>query len=65
MIGPDQNAGAGESKVTGLRVESLQVDRLGQPIVRGVDLSVVPGEVTVLLGANGAGKSTLLDGLSG
>ena len=38
---------------------------MGQPVVRGVDLSVAPGEVTVLLGANGAGKSTLLDGISG
>lgn len=65
MIGPDQNAGGGEPKATGLRVESLRVDRLGQPVVRGVDLSVAPGEVTVLLGANGAGKSTLLDGISG
>ena len=65
MIGPDQNAGAGEARATGLRVESLRVDRLGQPVVRGVDLSVAPGEVTVLLGANGAGKSTLLDGISG
>ena len=49
----------------GLRVEGLRVDRVGQPVVRGVDLWVVPGEVTVLLGANGAGKSTLLDGISG
>ncbi len=48
-----------------LLVEGLRVDRLGQPIVRGVDLSVGPGKVTVLLGANGAGKSTLLDGISG
>ncbi|MCY4665367.1 MAG: ABC transporter ATP-binding protein [Acidimicrobiaceae bacterium] len=48
-----------------LRVEGLQVDRLGQPVVRGVDLSVASGQVTVLLGANGAGKSTLLDGISG
>lgn len=53
------------STAVGLRVENLRVDRLGQPVVRGVDLSVAPGEVTVLLGANGAGKSTLLDGISG
>lgn len=48
-----------------LSVEDLQVDRLGQPVVRGVDLTVKAGEVTVLLGANGMGKSTLLDGISG
>ncbi len=53
------------SRPGALRVEGLRVDRLGQPVVRGVDLSVAPGEVTVLLGANGAGKSTLLDGISG
>ena len=52
-------------RVEGLRVEGLRVDRLGQPVVRGVDLSVAPGQVTVMLGANGAGKSTLLDGISG
>ena len=48
-----------------LSVEDLQVDRLGQPVVWGVDLAVNAGEVTVLLGANGVGKSTLLDGISG
>lgn len=48
-----------------LSVEALHVDRLGQPVVRGVNLAVNAGEVTVLLGANGMGKSTLLDGISG
>lgn len=65
MTEPCRSDGPEASTAVGLRVEDLRVDRLGQPVVRGVDLSVVPGEVTVLLGANGAGKSTLLDGISG
>ncbi|WP_419839711.1 ABC transporter ATP-binding protein [Candidatus Poriferisodalis sp.] len=60
-----EEADPGVPRPAVLRVEGLRVDRLGQPVVRGVDLSVAPGEVTVLLGANGAGKSTLLDGISG
>ena len=65
MTGRGHHKDAGASQAAGLRVEELRVDRLGQPVVRGVNLSVAPGEVTVLLGANGAGKSTLLDGISG
>ncbi len=61
----DKGFGAAKLGDEGLVVESLRVDRLGQAVVREVDLSVAPGEVTVLLGANGAGKSTLLDGISG
>jgi branched-chain amino acid transport system ATP-binding protein len=49
----------------GLVLDDLRVDRAGFPIVRGVNLTVPRGEVTVLLGPNGAGKTTLLEAISG
>jgi len=50
---------------TGLRVEGLEVRRMGSPVVRDVSLDAPLGEVTVLLGTNGAGKTTLLEAISG
>jgi D-xylose transport system ATP-binding protein len=34
-------------------------------VLRGIDLDVVPGQVTALVGDNGAGKSTLIKGIAG
>jgi branched-chain amino acid transport system ATP-binding protein len=51
--------------MTALTVRELVAGHAGQPVVRGVSLTVTPGEVTALLGANGAGKSTTLLTLSG
>jgi ABC-2 type transport system ATP-binding protein len=48
-----------------LTVKGLELGFRRKAVLRGLDLQLVPGKVTVLLGANGAGKSTLLRVLLG
>ena len=48
-----------------LAVEDLDVAYGAVAALRGVSLSVDPGEVVTLIGANGAGKTTLLRTISG
>jgi branched-chain amino acid transport system ATP-binding protein len=46
-----------------LQVEQLRVAYGGIEAVKGVSLTVAPGEIVTLIGANGAGKSSTLRGI--
>lgn len=48
-----------------LELYGLSAGYGGAPVVRGLTLTVFPGEVVALLGANGAGKTTTLRAISG
>lgn len=65
--GPDAGSGAGTTPI--LRAEGLTKTHHGEgaPVhaVRGVDLTVQPGEFIAVTGPSGAGKSTLLHLMGG
>jgi iron complex transport system ATP-binding protein len=48
-----------------IEVRNLTVSYGGHAVVRGVDLSVAPGEWVGLIGPNGAGKSSLVKAIAG
>ena len=48
-----------------LKIENLKVSYGGIQAVKGIDLTVAPGELVALIGSNGAGKTTTLKALAG
>ncbi len=48
-----------------LVIKDLHISVQGQPIIKGLNLTVQQGEIHALMGPNGSGKSTLANGLMG
>ena len=62
---PEDTGDAGERSRPLLRAVGVGKAFVGNRVLDGVDLDVMPGEVHAIVGENGAGKSTLIKILGG
>ncbi len=53
------------AEVPRLEIKDLKRSYDGRPVVDGVSLKIMPGQVTCLLGPSGCGKSTTLRMIAG
>src|SRR5947208_1309270 len=53
------------SKIPILEIRDLHAEAGGKEILRGINLTVFPGEVHAIMGPNGSGKSTLAQVIAG
>lgn len=54
-----------DSNRINVAAENIHVVARGTHLLRGIDLSIAPGELVALLGPSGAGKTTLANALAG